>query len=105
MYDVSEKPHALVCTEIWGGNRKVIRTIRLPSLVAWVALLLLSRKGRRGRRPSLYVRLRSRPDLPRGPSRRGSGHGHDVDAVAQTLRSLMREYINSWNQSGFYARA
>ena len=37
MYDESEKPHALVCTEIWGGNRKVIRTIRLPSLVAWVA--------------------------------------------------------------------
>ncbi|MGA8232395.1 MAG: SpoIIE family protein phosphatase, partial [Candidatus Acidiferrales bacterium] len=30
-----------------------------------------------------------------------SGHGHDVDAVAQTLRSLMREYINSWDQSDF----
>ena len=24
MYDESEKPHALVCTEVWGGNRKVI---------------------------------------------------------------------------------
>jgi len=28
-----------------------------------------------------------------------SGHGHDVDAVAQTLRGLMRQYINSWDQS------
>jgi hypothetical protein len=37
MHDKSEKPHALVCTEVWGGNRKVIRTVKLPSLVAWVA--------------------------------------------------------------------
>ena len=34
MYDESEKPHALVCTEVWGGNRKVIRTLKLPSLQA-----------------------------------------------------------------------
>jgi hypothetical protein len=37
MYDESEKPHALVCTEVWGGNRKIVRTVKLPSLVAWVA--------------------------------------------------------------------
>ena len=35
--DESEKPHALVCTEVWGGNRKVNRTVKLPSLMAWVA--------------------------------------------------------------------
>jgi hypothetical protein len=37
MHDESEKPHALVCTEVWGGNRKVSRTVKLPSLMAWVA--------------------------------------------------------------------
>lgn len=37
MHDESEKPHALVCDEIWGGNRKVVRTLKLPGLTAWVA--------------------------------------------------------------------
>jgi len=36
MQDESEKPHALACTEVWGGNRKVSRTVKLPSLMAWV---------------------------------------------------------------------
>jgi hypothetical protein len=57
MHDELEQPHALACTEVWGGNRKVIRTVKLPSLVAWVSLCSLGR-GRRRRRPSLYVRLR-----------------------------------------------
>ena len=42
MYHESEKPHALVCTEVWGGNRKVIRTVKPPSLVAWVASVPLN---------------------------------------------------------------
>lgn len=29
-----EKPHALFCYEIRGGNRKAIRTVQLPSIVA-----------------------------------------------------------------------
>ncbi len=37
MHDESEKPHALVCTEVWGGNRRVSRTVKLPGLMAWVA--------------------------------------------------------------------
>ena len=37
MHDELEQPHTLACTEVWGGNRKVIRTVKLPSLTAWVA--------------------------------------------------------------------
>ena len=37
MHDESEKPHALACTEVWGGNRKVSRSVKMPSLMAWVA--------------------------------------------------------------------
>lgn len=37
MHHESEEPHALVCTEVWGGNRKVSRTVKLPRLMARVA--------------------------------------------------------------------
>ena len=30
-----------------------------------------------------------------------SGHGHDVSAVTQTLRELMHQNINAWDQSDF----
>jgi hypothetical protein len=30
-----------------------------------------------------------------------SGHGHDVNAVTQTLRQLMHKNINAWDQSDF----
>jgi sigma-B regulation protein RsbU (phosphoserine phosphatase) len=30
-----------------------------------------------------------------------SGHGHDVSAVTQTLRDLMHQNINAWDQSDF----
>ena len=99
MYDESEKPHALVCTEIWGGNRKVIRTIRLPSLVAWVASAPIE-EGEGGG-DLHYMSVCDHDLISRVALADVSGHGHDVDAVAQTLRSLMREYINSWDQSDF----
>jgi phosphoserine phosphatase RsbU/P len=99
MYDESEKPHALVCTEIWGGNRKVIRTIKLPSLVAWVASAPIEEEGGGG--DLHYMSVCDHDLISRVALADVSGHGHDVDAVAQTLRSLMREYINSWDQSDF----
>ena len=99
MYDESEKPHALVCTEIWGGNREVIRTIKLPSLAAWVASAPVE-EGEGGG-DLHYMSVCDHDLISRVALADVSGHGHDVDAVAQTLRSLMREYINSWDQSDF----
>jgi len=99
MYDESETPHALVCTEVWGGNRKVIRTIKLPSLVAWVASVPIE-EGEGGG-DLHYVSVCDYELISRVALADVSGHGHDVNAVTQTLRKLMRKYINSWDQSDF----
>jgi hypothetical protein len=34
VHDESEKPHALVCTEVWRGNRRVSGLVKLLSLMA-----------------------------------------------------------------------
>jgi serine phosphatase RsbU (regulator of sigma subunit) len=99
MCDESKKPHALVCTEVWGGNRKVIRTIKLPSLVAWVSSDPIE-EGEGGG-DLHYMSVCDFDLISRVALADVSGHGHDVNAVTQTLRKLMRKYINSWDQSDF----
>jgi phosphoserine phosphatase RsbU/P len=99
MYDESEKPHALVCTEVWGGNQKVIRTVKLPSMLAWVASTPFQ-EGEGG--GDLHYMSVCEIDLiSRVALADVSGHGGDVNAVTQTLRKLMRNNINSWDQSDF----
>jgi phosphoserine phosphatase RsbU/P len=99
MYDESEKPHALVCTEVWGGNRKVIRTVKLPSLVAWVASVPIN-EGEGGG-DLHYMSVCDHDLISRVALADVSGHGRDVNAVTQTLRKLMRKNINAWDQSDF----
>jgi len=99
MYDKSEKPHALVCTEVWGGNRKVIRTVKLPSLVAWVASVPIN-EGEGGG-DLHYMSVCDYDLISRVALADVSGHGRDVNAVTQTLRKLMRKNINVWDQSDF----
>jgi phosphoserine phosphatase RsbU/P len=99
MKDRSEKPHALVCTEVWGGNRKVIRTVKLPSLVAWVASVPLD-EGQGGG-DLHYMSVCDYDLISRVALADVSGHGQDVDAVTQTLRNLMHKNINAWDQSDF----
>ena len=78
MYDESEKPHALTCQEVWGGNRKVIRTVKLPSLVAWVASVPLN-EGEGG--GDLHCMSVCDYDLiSRVALADVSGHGSEVDA-------------------------
>jgi hypothetical protein len=97
MYDESEKPHALVCTEVW-GNRKVIRTVKLPSLVAWVASVPLNEGGG----GDLHYMSVCDYDLISSVALADvSGHGSEVDGVTQTLRKLMHKNINAWDQSDF----
>jgi sigma-B regulation protein RsbU (phosphoserine phosphatase) len=98
-YEESETPHALVCTEIWGGNRKVIRTVKLPSLVAWVASNPID-EGEGGG-DLHYMSVCDYDLISRVALADVSGHGHDVNAVTQTLRTLMHNNINVWDQSDF----
>ncbi len=98
MYDELVKPHALVCNEVWGGNRKVIRTIKLASLVAWVASVPINeREGG----DLHYMSVCDHDLISRVALADVSGHGHDVNAVTPTLRKLMRKNINAWDQSDF----
>ena len=99
MYDESEKPHVLVCNEVWGGNRRVIRTVRLPSLVAWVASVPIN-EGEGGG-DLHYMSLCDHDMISRVALADVSGHGRDVNAVTQTLRKLMRKNINAWDQADF----
>jgi sigma-B regulation protein RsbU (phosphoserine phosphatase) len=99
MYDESEKPHALVCTEVWGGNRKVVRTVKLPSLIAWVASVPLN-EGEGGG-DLHYMSVCDYDLISRVALADVSGHGSEVDGVTQTLRNLMRKNINAWDQSDF----
>jgi len=98
MYDESEKPHALVCSEVWGGNRKVIRTVKMPSLIAWVASVPLN-EGEGG--DLHYMSVCDYDLISRVALADVSGHGSEVDCVTQRLRNLMRENINAWDQSDF----
>jgi len=99
MQDESEKPHALVCTEVWGGNRKVVRTVKMPSLIAWVASAPLN-EGKGGG-DLHYMSVCDYDLISRVALADVSGHGGEVDGVTQTLRNLMRQNINAWDQSDF----
>ena len=99
MHDELEQPHALACTEVWGGNRKVVRTVKLPSLVAWIASAPLD-EGEGGG-DLHYLSVCDFDLLSRVALADVSGHGRDVNAVTQTLHSLMRENVNAWDQSDF----
>ena len=99
MYDESEKPHVLVCNEVWGGNRRVIRAVRLSSLVAWVASVPIN-EGEGGG-DLHYMSLCDHDMISRVALADVSGHGRDVNAVTQTLRKLMRKNINAWDQADF----
>ncbi len=95
----SETPHALVCTEVWGGNRKVIRTVKLPSLLAWVASNPMD--DGEGGGDLHYMSVCDYDLISRVALADVSGHGHDVSTVTQTLRTLMHDNINAWDQSDF----
>jgi len=99
MYDESEKPHALVCTEVWGGNRKVIRAVKMPGLIAWVASVPLN-EGEGGG-DLHYMSVCDYDLISRVALADVSGHGSEVDGVTQTLRNLMHKNINAWDQSDF----
>ncbi len=99
MCDELEKPHALACNEVWGGNRRVIRTVRLPSLVASVASVPIN-EGEGGG-DLHYMSVCDHDMISRVALADVSGHGRDVNAVTQTLRKLMRKNINAWDQADF----
>jgi len=95
----SDRPHVLACTEVWGGNRKVIRKVKLPGLLGWVASRPVDEAEGGG--DLHYLSVCDYDLLSRVALADVSGHGREVNEVTQTLHRLMRENVNTWDQSDF----
>jgi len=99
MSDAREVPHTLMCSEVWGGNRKIFRTVQLPSVTAWVASVPLD-EGEGGG-DLHYMSVCNHDLISRVALADVSGHGSVVNAMTETLKRLMRENIDVWDQSDF----
>lgn len=91
-----EQPHILACTEVWGGNRKVTRSIKMPGLSGWVSSVPVNEKegGDLHFLSVCDVDLISRVALADV-----SGHGQEVSHATRILHQLMRENVNAWDQT------
>ena len=99
MIGVHEQQHALACMEVWGGNRSVTRTVELPDLTAWVYSRPAGEQDHGG--DVHYLSVCGQAVLSRVVLADVSGHGSEVSAPAQVLHALMREHINTWDQTDF----
>jgi phosphoserine phosphatase RsbU/P len=82
----SERPHVLACTEVWGGNRKVVRRVELPGLLGWVASVPLDKEEGGG--DLHYLSVCDYDLLSRVALADVSGHGREVSKVTETLHRL-----------------
>jgi phosphoserine phosphatase RsbU/P len=99
MPELMNAPHTLMCSEVSGGNRKISRTVQLPSVNAWVASVPLD-EGEGG--GDLHFMSACDHDLiARVALADVSGHGSVVNTMTETLQELMRENIDAWDQSDF----
>ncbi len=96
----AEEPYSLGCHEVWGGHRKVARTVALSGLVAWVySSPLMGDSGGDLHYLSvcdygIFSRVLSRVLLADV-----MGHGQGVSTLAEQLHGLMHRHINTWDQS------
>jgi phosphoserine phosphatase RsbU/P len=99
MSDLRDSPHTLMCNEVSGGNRKISRTVQLPSVNAWVASVPLD-EGEGGG-DLHYMSVCDHDLIARVALADVSGHGSVVNPMTETLENLMRENIDAWDQSDF----
>jgi phosphoserine phosphatase RsbU/P len=98
MIQVDEPHETLFCMEVWGGNRSLIRNVELPELVAWIySKPVNSEDGG----DVHYLSVCGQSVLSRVVLADVSGHGAEVGSAAQVLHALMRENINTWDQTEF----
>jgi phosphoserine phosphatase RsbU/P len=98
MIQLDEPQHLLACMEVWGSNQSVIRTVELPELTAWV----YSKPADADDGGDVhYLSVCGQAVLSRVVLADVSGHGMEVSEAAQLLHALMREHINTWDQTEF----
>lgn len=96
------EPKTLHCTEVWGGNHKVDRTVVLPGLDAWVFSEPCDHTAAGG--DVHYVSACAGGQVVRMLVADVSGHGPAVAGAAEHLRRLMRRHVNDHNHRRFVRR-
>jgi serine phosphatase RsbU (regulator of sigma subunit) len=98
MIQLNDREHILACMEVWGTNRSVTRTVQLAEVTAWV--YSKPADGDDGGDVH-YLSVCGQSALSRVVLADVSGHGPQVSDSAQILHALMREHINTWDQTEF----
>ena len=93
------QPHELACMEIWGGSQKTAVRVELPGLAGWVYCRPFEEASGGG--DLHYLSVCDQGVLSRVAIADVAGHGQAVNPLAGELHNLMREYINTWDQSNF----
>lgn len=101
-HEPAPAPHVLACMEVWGGNGPVNAAVSVPGIDAAVTC----RPWRAGASGGdiYYLSNCLAGAISRFVLADVAGHGEGSDALARSLRKLMRRHINTPDQSAF-ARA
>jgi serine phosphatase RsbU (regulator of sigma subunit) len=87
----------LACTEVWGGNNIADELVKLPGLVG----LIHSKPAEPGSTGGdlYYLSVCDKSVLSRVVLADVAGHGEAVGGIATNLRTLLKKYINTFDQS------
>ncbi len=91
--------HTLQCMEIWSGNEARRDTLSAPGLDVWVDTQPY--RGEASGGDIHYFSMCGSGRVTRLAVADVSGHGLRVNQMAQSLRKLMRKYINMLDQTRF----
>jgi serine phosphatase RsbU (regulator of sigma subunit) len=87
------------CMEIWGGSQLTARGVVFGGLDAWVYSKPHGQAQRGG--DVYYASSCAAGRISRVLLADVSGHGKSVAAIAADLRTLMRRFVNRWDQAEF----
>jgi phosphoserine phosphatase RsbU/P len=89
--------YQVACTEVWGGNNIADEVVKLPGLVGLIHSKPAGLATTGG--DVYYLSVCDRSVLSRVVLADVAGHGEAVAATALRLRTLLKKYINTFEQS------
>ncbi|HYL14581.1 MAG TPA: PP2C family protein-serine/threonine phosphatase [Terriglobales bacterium] len=93
----SDAAYRMSCMELWGGNTSVETSVALPGLAGWVHSKPVEPAVQGG--DVYYLSVCSAGLLSRIVLADVAGHGQEVGGAAITLRDLLRQHVNAFDQS------
>jgi len=89
--------YQLDCTEVWGGNNVTDKLVKLPGLVGLIHSTPVEPATSGG--DLYYVSACDKRLLSRVVLADVAGHGEAVGGISTRLRTLVKKYINTFDQS------